>query len=150
MSDNDAVVKCRAALASLEDMRRGLYCHPLGEAIDVLSRHLPGILNTHEIAHDDLTTAYLVGAASTKAKTEPEDTRCLDFKDYDCTIPKRRNYLLRWTFLGEGLDGDYDDTNEHDTPFLRADLHFVNTGVVSEEAVCSYCTLAPTWTPKKI
>ena len=141
---DEALAECRKALECLVYMRTGLYSHPMGSAIDTLAKHLPELLDkpyTPEGLEEPAFTIRVYPA-------EPEFNKRLDFKDFDCVIPSR-GYLLRWTYLGEGFEGDYDEDDEHDTPFLRADLHTVNGRKISDEAKYSYCTLAPTWTPKK-
>lgn len=62
----------------------------------------------------------------------------------DCVIGGPHGYHLTWTYIGEGLDGDYDASDPDDRPILRADLH-----VPDNADGLSYATLATTSVPEE-
>lgn len=54
---------------------------------------------------------------------------------------------ITWTYIGEGVEGDYDPEDPEDEPRLRADVVIFENYGKRESEVLSYCTLAPVGTP---
>ena len=84
------------------------------------------------------------GITDTKVKNKWK----LPFTEFVVT-DKDEKYRLVWEWIGEGNSGDYDSCDPEDVPFLRANLELWEDGEKGEEGDdLSYCTLAPTNTPK--
>jgi len=77
--------------------------------------------------------------------TEVETKWKLPFTEFVVTDEDEK-YRLVWEWIGEGDSGDYDSRNPEDTPYLRANLEMWEDG--EKEDTLSYCTMAPTDTPK--
>lgn len=56
---------------------------------------------------------------------------------------ERGNLRVSWVELGEGYDGDYDETDEEDVELLRFDVHQKVDGEWVEVEDCSFCTHFP-------
>jgi hypothetical protein len=70
----------------------------------------------------------------------PTETEIIDWRNFSMVVTSEANpkWSLEWEWIGEGDDGDYDDSNKDDSPRLRADLCY--EGDVVDDG--SYCTLA--------
>lgn len=55
-------------------------------------------------------------------------------------------FKVEWVRLGEGRDGDYNDSDKNDVEFLRFDVSF--DGNVLQDG--SYCTLIPVHTEENV
>lgn len=53
------------------------------------------------------------------------------------------NVKVEWVELGEGLDGDYDETNPEDEELLRFDVSVLINNEWVEKENASYCTCFP-------
>ena len=63
----------------------------------------------------------------------------------------QNGYRADWTFLGEGLSGDYDESDPDDEPLLRFDCYKLNESEIWEELDdSSYCTQIPVGTSDEI
>jgi len=70
----------------------------------------------------------------------------IDFKD---VVIERDGVRVTWTWIGEGVDGEFDfeHVSEGDEPRLRVDVVVLKNE--HESDTFSYCTLAPTWTSRE-
>lgn len=63
----------------------------------------------------------------------------------------RNNVKIEWVNLGEGYDGDYDETNPDDVNFLRFDVSRLDDNDAWVEVPDgSYCTQMPANSPHQI
>ena len=76
----------------------------------------------------------------------------------DCTsdeltlVNKSGNVKVEWVNLGEGLSGDYDETDPEDLNLLRFDVYLLNrdTGEWEDPGNASYCTQMPADTSPEV
>lgn len=70
----------------------------------------------------------------------------IEFQDLVVT---RKNVRVTWEDIGEGLSGDYDNTDSDDVPLLRFSCDRKVDGDWEQIDDGSYCTRCPTNTPRK-
>jgi hypothetical protein len=62
----------------------------------------------------------------------------------------RGNVRVEWVNLGEGLDGDYDESNPSDVNLLRFDVSKFDGNEWTEVPDGSYCTQMPANSPHQV
>ena len=71
-----------------------------------------------------------------------------DFEDFEVEN-KNGNRKVRWEWIGEGWNGDFDRNDIHDVPFLRFYCDKKENGEWVEMENASYYTRMPVDSPKK-
>lgn len=91
---------------------------------------------------DELSDFYISG--------EVDEPQCYINRSEGLPAAINRNVKVEWIDLGEGIQGDYDESNPEDVHLLRFDVSVLKDGSWQAVDDASYCTNMPADTDEKI